>query len=30
MQNALEYQASLQFLSSKFSGLKKALGGQGA
>ncbi|MEI5638162.1 MULTISPECIES: flagellar basal body rod protein FlgB [unclassified Pseudoalteromonas] len=29
-QNALEYQASLQFLSGKFSGLKKALGGQGA
>ena len=28
--NALEYQASLQFLSGKFSGLKKALGGQGA
>ena len=29
-QNALEYQASLQFLSGNFSGLKKALGGQGA
>jgi flagellar basal-body rod protein FlgB len=30
VQNSLEYQASLQFLTSKFKGLKKALGGQGA
>ena len=30
VQNALEYQASLQFLGGKFSSLKKALGGQGA
>lgn len=30
VQNALEYQASLQFLTGKFKGLKKALGGQGA
>lgn len=29
-QNAMEYQTSLQFLNSKISGLKKALGGQGA
>ncbi len=29
-QNALEYQASLSFLSGKIMGLKKALGGQGA
>uniref|UniRef100_UPI0035674FA4 flagellar basal body rod protein FlgB n=1 Tax=Pseudoalteromonas sp. TaxID=53249 RepID=UPI0035674FA4 len=29
-QNAMEYQASLQFLSGKFKGLKKALGSQGA
>lgn len=29
-QNAMEYQASLQFLSSKFKGLNKALGKQGA
>mgnify|MGYP001162416137 FL=1 len=28
-QNAMEYQASLQFLSSKFKGLNKALGSQG-
>ena len=28
MQNALEYQASLSFLGSKFSGLQKALKGQ--
>ena len=28
-QNAMEYQASLQFLSSKFRGLNKALGSQG-
>jgi len=28
--NSLEYQASLQFMSGKISGLKKALGGQGA
>jgi flagellar basal-body rod protein FlgB len=27
-QNAMEYQTSLQFLNSKISGLKKALGGQ--
>tara|TARA_Y100001956_G_C4101316_1_gene177801 strand:- start:916 stop:1326 length:411 start_codon:yes stop_codon:yes gene_type:complete len=30
VQNALEYQASLQFLTGKFKGLKKALGSQGA
>ncbi|WP_105168817.1 flagellar basal body rod protein FlgB [Pseudoalteromonas sp. T1lg23B] len=29
VQNSLEYQASLQFLSGKFKGLNKALGGQG-
>lgn len=29
-QNSLEYQASLQFMSSKISGLKKAISGQGA
>lgn len=29
-QNAIEYQASLSFLSGKISGLKKAIGGQGA
>jgi flagellar basal-body rod protein FlgB len=29
-QNAMEYQASLQFLTGKFLGLKKALGSQGA
>jgi flagellar basal-body rod protein FlgB len=29
-QNAMEYQASLQFLGGKFKGLKKALGSQGA
>ncbi|MCG7563630.1 MULTISPECIES: flagellar basal body rod protein FlgB [Pseudoalteromonas] len=29
VQNALEYQASLNFLSGKFKGLKKALSGQG-
>jgi flagellar basal-body rod protein FlgB len=28
-QNSMEYQASLQFLSGKFKGLKKALGSQG-
>ncbi len=28
--NSLEYQASLQFMSSKIKGLKKALGSQGA
>ncbi|MEM5480819.1 flagellar basal body rod protein FlgB [Pseudoalteromonas fuliginea] len=28
-QNAMEYQASLQFLSSRFKGLNKALGSQG-
>jgi flagellar basal-body rod protein FlgB len=28
-QNAMEYQASLQFLSGKFKGLNKALGSQG-
>tara|TARA_R110000796_G_scaffold109652_1_gene221042 strand:+ start:134 stop:547 length:414 start_codon:yes stop_codon:yes gene_type:complete len=28
-QNAMEYQASLQFLSGRFKGLKKALGSQG-
>ncbi|MEM7389905.1 MAG: flagellar basal body rod protein FlgB, partial [Pseudomonadota bacterium] len=30
VQNSLEYQASLQFMSSKIKGLKKALGSQGA
>jgi flagellar basal-body rod protein FlgB len=30
VQNAMEYQASINFLGSKFKGLKKALGGQGA
>ncbi|BBN81064.1 flagellar basal body rod protein FlgB [Pseudoalteromonas sp. A25] len=30
VQNSMEYQASLQFLSGKFKGLKKALGSQGA
>lgn len=29
-QNAMEYQASVQFLTGKFKGLKKALGSQGA
>ncbi|MFY8272935.1 flagellar basal body rod protein FlgB [Pseudoalteromonas sp. SSDWG2] len=29
-QNSIEYQASLSFMNSKISGLKKALGGQGA
>ncbi|GAP76075.1 MULTISPECIES: flagellar basal body rod protein FlgB [Pseudoalteromonas] len=29
-QNAIEYQASLRFMNGKISGLKKALGGQGA
>ncbi|MBQ4831809.1 flagellar basal body rod protein FlgB [Pseudoalteromonas sp. MMG010] len=29
-QNAMEYQASLQFLGGKLQGLKKALGSQGA
>ncbi|CAH9051300.1 Flagellar basal body rod protein FlgB [Pseudoalteromonas haloplanktis] len=29
-QNAMEYQASVQFLNGKFKGLKKALGSQGA
>ncbi|MEM0516593.1 flagellar basal body rod protein FlgB [Pseudoalteromonas sp. YIC-827] len=29
-QNAIEYQASLSFMTSKILGLKKALGGQGA
>jgi flagellar basal-body rod protein FlgB len=29
VQNSLEYQASLQFLSGKFKSLKKALGSQG-
>ena len=29
-QNSLEYQASLQFMSSKIKGLKKAISGQGA
>ncbi|WP_333608543.1 flagellar basal body rod protein FlgB [Arsukibacterium sp.] len=29
MQNSLEYQVSLQFLNSRISGLKKAIGGQG-
>ncbi len=29
VQNALEYQASLRFMSGKISGLKKALGSQG-
>ena len=28
-QNAMEYQASLQFLSGRFKGLNKALGSQG-
>ena len=28
--NAMEYQASINFLGSKFQGLKKAIGGQGA
>ena len=30
VQNAMEYQASINFLGGKFKGLKKALGGQGA
>jgi flagellar basal-body rod protein FlgB len=30
VQNAMEYQASMRFLSGKIKGLKKALGGQGA
>ncbi|MDP5036756.1 MAG: flagellar basal body rod protein FlgB, partial [Alishewanella sp.] len=29
MQNAIEYQTSLQFLNSRISGLKKALTGTG-
>lgn len=29
MENSFEYQASLEFLNSKFSGLKKAIKGQG-
>ncbi len=30
VQNAMEYQASLRFMTGKIQGLKKALGGQGA